>query len=171
MQPDGTNLNFFFTEQNDYATTTVFDPPNTAPQPLALNTVGTVKITHDEVRLLSVYLNDVLVDSGIHANILDMGVERFHLGYGGAGNATFTNINVSAVAAPTVTDVDLDDRIHKSQTTFETTIINAPTATTYEIFINGIACPFVSRLDTVFTWTLPAGCESSCYCIWLHNFI
>lgn len=96
MQPDGTNLNFFFTEQNDYSSTVIFSPPNSSPQPLALNTVGTVRITHNASRLLSIYLNDVLVDSGIHPNVLDMGVERFHLGFGGAGNVTFTNVNVSS---------------------------------------------------------------------------
>ena len=129
MQPDGTNLNFFFTEQNDYATTVVFEPPNTSAQPLALNTVGSVRITHDETRLLSVYLNDVLVDSGIHANVLDMGVERFHLGYGGAGNATFTNINVSApvpAPLPVVTDLDTDEITYKGQSTFTVTVTDVP---------------------------------------------
>ena len=152
MQPDGTNLNFFFTEQNDYATTTVFEPPNTSPQALALNTVGSVRITHDEARLLSVYLNDVLVDSGIHANVLDMGVERFHLGYGGAGNATFTNINVSAVAAPAVTDVDSDEIVIISQGYFSLTGTDVPTSTDYGCTIGGEEAEFIARAADLFVF-------------------
>jgi hypothetical protein len=145
MQPDGTNLNFFFTEQNDYATAVVFEPPNTSAQPLALNTVGSVRITHDETRLLSVYLNDVLVDSGIHANVLDMGVERFHLGYGGAGNATFTNINVQSVVTPAI--VSHEAVFYLGQGYYAINAEGIPVSTYYGSDIGGEDAVFVGRND------------------------
>lgn len=157
LKPDGTNLLATLTEKYNYADTVQFTD---SPIALALNTVGTIKITHDAAELYSVYLNDVLIDSATHANALTMGDGVFHLGYFDGGTSTVTNINVSAVAAPAVTDVDSDDRIHKSQTTFTTTITNAPTATTYGMFINSIDCPFVSRVGDLFTWTLPAGVKA-----------
>ena len=96
MRPTGTVLDVFLTETDDYTGTVVFEPANTSPQPLALNTVGTIRITHNAARLYSVYLNDVLIDSGTHPNVLDTTDGRFHLGYGGAGNMTVTNIDVSS---------------------------------------------------------------------------
>lgn len=64
------------------------------------------------------------------------------------------------VATPSVTSVDTDNRIHKSQTTFTSTHPNTPTASSYEYFIDSNSCPFVSRVGDLFTWTLPAGVKA-----------
>ena len=95
MQHDGTNILFSLTAKDDYADVAHFSNSVGAK---ALNTYGTVRITHDIANLYSVYLDDVLVDSATIAT-LDMGEGVFHLGYIGSGTATVQNIDVSGVVA------------------------------------------------------------------------
>jgi len=101
IKPDGTNLNFTFTEKYNYTDTALFTDSATA---YTTGSVVTVKITHDAVNLYSVFVDDVLVDSATHSNDLTMGDGVFHLGYFGAGTSVTTNINVTAAAVPTTID-------------------------------------------------------------------
>jgi hypothetical protein len=102
MQHDGTNILFSLTAKDDYADVIHFSNTIGAK---ALNTYGTVSITHDTDNLYSVYLDGVLINSATIAAI-DMGDGVFHLGYLGTGTATVRNIDVSGVLpdteAPTI---------------------------------------------------------------------
>ena len=150
IKPDGTNLNFTFTEKYNYTDTILFTDSTIA---YTTGSVVTVKITHDAANLYSVFVDDVLVDSATHSNDLTMGDGVFHLGYFGAvGTSVTTNINVSAVATPTVTDVDSDEIVIIGQGYFSLTATDIPTATDYGCTIGGEEAEFVSRATDLFVF-------------------
>jgi hypothetical protein len=81
-----------------------------------------------------------------------MGVERFHLGYGGAGNATFTNINVSAVAAPSFTTVTSPIYLDSGNILLQ--VADVPTSTHYGARVGGEEATFVVRSVDSFVFSL-----------------
>ena len=149
LKPDGINLLATLTEKYNFTDTVQFTD---SPIALALNTVATVRITHDAAELYSVYLNDVLIDSATHANALTMGDGVFHLGYFDGGTATVTNINVGAAATPTVTDVDSDEIVIIGQGYFSLTATDIPISTDYGCTIGGEEAEFVSRATDLFVF-------------------
>ena len=151
LKPDGTNLLATLTEKYNYTDTVQFTD---SPIALALNTVATVRITHDAAELYSVYLDDVLIDSATHANALTMGDGVFHLGYFDGGTSTVTNINVQAAVAPVVTSVDTDDIVVVDQDHFVATVTNVPLSTDYGLRIEGEEAVFVLRSGDVFLFRL-----------------
>jgi len=102
IQHDGTNFLFTMTAKDDYADTIHFSNSAGAK---ALNTYGTVRITHDINNLYSVYLDAVLIDSATIAT-LDMGDGVFHFGYFGSGTATVQNVDVSGAGSNTAPVID-----------------------------------------------------------------
>ena len=161
MKPDGTNLNFTFTEKYNYTDTILFTDSTIA---YTTGSVVTVKITHDAANLYSVFVDDVLVDSATHSNDLTMGDGVFHLGYFGAvGTSVTTNINVSAVAAPAVTDVDSDEIIYKGQSTFETTVTGVPETVHswgFRFDVSTEEATAISRAGDVFTFGITAAIQA-----------
>jgi hypothetical protein len=142
LKPDGTNLLATLTEKYNYTDTVQFTD---SPIALALNTVATVKITHDAAELYSVYLDDVLIDSATHSNALTMGDGVFHLGYFDGGTATVTNINVGPVVTPAI--VSHEEVFYLGQGYCAINAEGIPTSTYYGADIGGEDAVFVARND------------------------
>ena len=146
MKPDGTNLNFTFTEKYNYTDTALFTDSTIA---YTTGSVVTVKITHDAANLYSVFVDDVLVDSATHSNDLTMGDGVFHLGYFGAvGTSVTTNINVSAVAAPSFTTVTSPIYLGSGNILIEAE--NIPVSANYGVTVGGEDAVFIVRSTIYF---------------------
>ena len=163
LKPDGTNLLATLTEKYNFTDTVQFTD---SPIALALNTVATVRITHDAAELYSVYLNDVLIDSATHANALTMGDGVFHLGYFDGGTSTVTNINISAPVPdplPEVTDLDADEIIYKGQSTFDVTVTGVPETVHswgFRFDVSTEEATAISRSGDVFTLGITAAIQA-----------
>ena len=142
LKPDGTNLLATLTEKYNHTDTVQFTD---SPIALALNTVATVRITHDAAELYSVYLDDVLIDSATHANALTMGDGVFHLGYFDGGTSTVTNINVDSVVTPAI--VSHEAVFYLGQGYYAINAEGIPTSTYYGADIGGEDAVFVARND------------------------
>ena len=148
LKPDGTDLVCTLTEKDDYTDTAMFTD---STRPLALNTVGNIKITHNAANLVTLLLDDVEVDSATIAD-LDMGDGVFHLGYFGAGSATVTNINVQSVVTPAI--VSHEEALYLGQGYYAINAEGIPTSTYYGADIGGEDAAFVARNSDLFVFQL-----------------
>ena len=92
MQANGGNLRLTLTERENYTDSNVFSDQDIA---YTLGATAAIRVRHEPDNTYTVFVNDTLAATGVHANYTLAGSVALHFGYIGAGSATYSDITTT----------------------------------------------------------------------------